>query len=72
MRVGERELAYDRLVIATGSSAEIPPIRGLDEVEFWTNVEATETIEVPPRLAVLGGGPEAASSPSSSPGSARR
>ena len=58
VRAGERELTYDRLVIATGSSPEIPPIRGLDEVEFWTNVEATETTEVPPRLAVLGGGPE--------------
>jgi pyruvate/2-oxoglutarate dehydrogenase complex dihydrolipoamide dehydrogenase (E3) component len=26
-------------------------------VDYWTNVEATETLEVPERLAVLGGGP---------------
>jgi pyruvate/2-oxoglutarate dehydrogenase complex dihydrolipoamide dehydrogenase (E3) component len=57
LQVGEAELLYDRLVIATGSSPVIPPIDGLDRVEYWTNVEATETTEVPERLAVLGGGP---------------
>jgi len=53
--VGEQELEYDRLVIATGSQPAIPPIPGLDE--YWTNVEATETTEVPEVLVVLGGGP---------------
>jgi len=51
------ELPYDRLVIATGSSPAIPPIDGLDSVDYWTNVDATETLEVPGRLVVLGGGP---------------
>ena len=54
---GSVELRYDRLVIATGSRPAIPPIEGLDAVDYWTNVDATETLEVPPRLAVLGGGP---------------
>ena len=44
-------------MIATGSSPVIPPIEGLDSVDYWTNVEATETLEVPARLVVLGGGP---------------
>ena len=57
LRVGETELLYDRLVIATGSSPAIPLLDGLDRVEYWTNVEATETTEVPKRLTVLGGGP---------------
>jgi pyruvate/2-oxoglutarate dehydrogenase complex dihydrolipoamide dehydrogenase (E3) component len=57
VRVGGDELRYDRLVIATGSSPVIPPIQGLDSVDYWTNVEATETLDVPPRLVVLGGGP---------------
>ena len=39
--VGERELDYGRLVIATGSRPSIPPIPGLDDVEYWTNREAT-------------------------------
>jgi pyruvate/2-oxoglutarate dehydrogenase complex dihydrolipoamide dehydrogenase (E3) component len=55
LRVDGRALPYDRLVIATGSSAAIPPaVEGLD---YWTNVEATETLAVPDRLLVLGGGP---------------
>jgi pyruvate/2-oxoglutarate dehydrogenase complex dihydrolipoamide dehydrogenase (E3) component len=57
IRVGDDEIAYDRLVIATGSSPAIPPIDGLDSVDYWTNHDATETLEIPERLAVLGGGP---------------
>ncbi len=57
LQVGDVELRYDRLVIATGSSPAVPPIDGLDQVDYWTNVQATETLEVPDRLAVLGGGP---------------
>ncbi len=57
LRVGELELRYDRLVISTGSSPVVPPIKGLDQIDYWTNIEATETLEVPERLLVLGGGP---------------
>jgi pyruvate/2-oxoglutarate dehydrogenase complex dihydrolipoamide dehydrogenase (E3) component len=57
VRVDGVELPYDKLVLATGSSAVIPPIPGLDSVDYWTNVEATETTEVPRSLLVLGGGP---------------
>src|SRR4051794_4792818 len=54
--VDDEALQFDRLVIATGSSPAIPPLEGLDSVDYWTNVEATETLEVPDRLLVLGGG----------------
>jgi pyruvate/2-oxoglutarate dehydrogenase complex dihydrolipoamide dehydrogenase (E3) component len=57
LSVDDEALQYDRLVIATGSSPAIPPIEGIDSVDYWTNVEATETLEVPARLLVLGGGP---------------
>jgi pyruvate/2-oxoglutarate dehydrogenase complex dihydrolipoamide dehydrogenase (E3) component len=57
LEIDGEELHYDRLVLATGSSAAIPPIEGLDAVEYWTNIEATQTLEVPERLLVLGGGP---------------
>jgi pyruvate/2-oxoglutarate dehydrogenase complex dihydrolipoamide dehydrogenase (E3) component len=55
--VGEREVEYGRLVIATGSRHLIPPIPGLDGVEYWTNREATSRREVPPSMIVLGAGP---------------
>jgi len=57
LTVDGREVAYDSLVIATGSSPAIPPIDGLADVEYWTNIDATTTLEAPRRLAVLGGGP---------------
>ena len=55
--VGGTEIPYDRLVVATGSSPALPPVEGLDGVEYWTNQDATRTHEVPGSLAVLGGGP---------------
>jgi len=57
VEVDGQELPYDRLVVATGSSPFVPPVSGLDGVEFWTNRDATRTHEIPRSLAVLGGGP---------------
>jgi pyruvate/2-oxoglutarate dehydrogenase complex dihydrolipoamide dehydrogenase (E3) component len=56
VEVDGQELAYDRLVLATGSRPMIPPIDGLDSVEYWTNREATRTHKIPASLVVMGGG----------------
>jgi dihydrolipoamide dehydrogenase len=45
------------VVVATGTSAAIPPIPGLAEAGPWTNRDATAAKQVPARLIVLGGGP---------------
>ncbi len=55
--VGDRELEYDALVVATGSTPTVPPIEGLADVPYWTNREAVWAGEVPESLVVLGGGP---------------
>jgi pyruvate/2-oxoglutarate dehydrogenase complex dihydrolipoamide dehydrogenase (E3) component len=55
--VGERDLPYEKLVVATGSVPAIPPIPGLEEVGYWTNRDATRTHEVPEGIAVIGAGP---------------
>jgi dihydrolipoamide dehydrogenase len=57
VEVDGEELEYDRLVVATGSRPAIPPVAGLEDVEYWTNIEATSTHEVPESIAVMGGGP---------------
>jgi pyruvate/2-oxoglutarate dehydrogenase complex dihydrolipoamide dehydrogenase (E3) component len=54
--VDGREIEYDRLVVATGSSPVSPPVDGLDGVEAWTTREATSAHDVPASLIVLGGG----------------
>jgi pyruvate/2-oxoglutarate dehydrogenase complex dihydrolipoamide dehydrogenase (E3) component len=57
VRVGDDVLVARRAVaIATGSTAAIPPIDGLDFVDYWTNREATSARSVPESLVVLGGG----------------
>ena len=55
--VGEREIEYANLVIATGSSPAVPSIDGLEDVDYWTNREAVWTDRIPKSLVVLGGGP---------------
>ncbi len=55
--VGDRAVEYGRLVIATGSRPLIPPIPGLDDVEYWTNREATRKRQIPSSMIVLGAGP---------------
>ncbi|MDX6474457.1 MAG: hypothetical protein QOK22_3273 [Gaiellaceae bacterium] len=55
--VDGQELEYDRLVVATGSSPSVPPVEGLDTIEYWTNQEATRAHEIPETLVVMGGGP---------------
>lgn len=55
--VGRAELRARRaVVIANGSTAVIPPIPGLQGIEFWTNRQAAIPKELPASLAILGGG----------------
>jgi pyruvate/2-oxoglutarate dehydrogenase complex dihydrolipoamide dehydrogenase (E3) component len=55
--VGSEQLAARRaVVIANGSTAVIPPIPGLDAIDFWTNRQAAIPKELPATLAILGGG----------------
>jgi mercuric reductase len=56
VRVGDRVLAADRVLIATGSRTAVPPIEGLDEVGWIDHVSALELIELPESLLVVGGG----------------
>jgi pyruvate/2-oxoglutarate dehydrogenase complex dihydrolipoamide dehydrogenase (E3) component len=53
---GEQLVARKAVVIANGGTAAIPPIEGLDRVDYWTNRQAAVPRELPSRLVVLGGG----------------
>jgi pyruvate/2-oxoglutarate dehydrogenase complex dihydrolipoamide dehydrogenase (E3) component len=48
--------ARHAVVLATGTTASVPPIPGLREAHPWTSREVTNAENVPPRLVVLGGG----------------
>jgi pyruvate/2-oxoglutarate dehydrogenase complex dihydrolipoamide dehydrogenase (E3) component len=53
---GDQLVARRAVVVANGGTAAIPPIPGLDTVDYWTNRQATLPRELPVSLAVLGGG----------------
>ncbi|MGW0481698.1 dihydrolipoyl dehydrogenase family protein [Nonomuraea sp. NPDC003214] len=54
---GERVLtARHAVVLATGTTASVPPVPGLREAKPWTSHEVTAATSVPERLVVIGGG----------------
>ena len=56
VEVGGDRLRGDRIVVATGARAHVPPIPGLVEAGFATNVEAVAFDALPRSLAILGAG----------------
>jgi pyruvate/2-oxoglutarate dehydrogenase complex dihydrolipoamide dehydrogenase (E3) component len=46
-----------RFVLATGSTAAVPPIPGLDKTPYLTNETVFDLTELPEHLIVIGGGP---------------
>jgi pyruvate/2-oxoglutarate dehydrogenase complex dihydrolipoamide dehydrogenase (E3) component len=57
VRAGDDTLVARRaVVVATGTTALMPPIDGLREAKPWSNREATTAKRVPERLVILGGG----------------
>jgi len=54
---GNQEIQAKYIIIATGSSPRIPPIPGLNHVNYYTNETIFDLTEQPTRLLVIGGGP---------------
>ena len=50
----DREVSFDRCLIATGASPAIPPVAGLEDAPYWTSTEALVSPAIPQRLAVIG------------------
>ncbi len=56
IEVGDLRLAAARAIIATGASAQIPPIPGLADVAFLDSTAALALPALPRSLLVIGGG----------------
>ena len=57
VEVDGQTLTTRNIVIATGGSPFVPPIEGLDKVNYLTSHNLWDLKTLPPRLIVLGGGP---------------
>ncbi|MFC2359140.1 dihydrolipoyl dehydrogenase [Porphyromonas endodontalis] len=56
VKVGEETYTAPRLLLASGSETFVPPIPGLNTVDYWTSREALESKELPKSIAIIGGG----------------
>ncbi len=57
VRVGDDELTGDRILIATGGRTAVPPIPGIEMIDWIDHISALELTEVPESLLIVGGGP---------------
>ncbi len=57
VEAGGERIRARRFVVATGSTAAVPPVPGLAEMPFLTNETVFGLTERPEHLIVLGGGP---------------
>src|SRR5205823_398862 len=56
LSISGKTVTAERIIIASGAKNVVPPIEGLHDVGFISNVEAVSLSSLPHRLAVVGGG----------------
>ena len=57
VEVNGQKIATRSIVIAAGAEPLVPPIPGIENVDYWTSNNIWDIRELPKRLVVLGGGP---------------
>jgi pyruvate/2-oxoglutarate dehydrogenase complex dihydrolipoamide dehydrogenase (E3) component/uncharacterized membrane protein YdjX (TVP38/TMEM64 family) len=57
VEVDGRRLSSRAIIVATGARPLVPPLEGLEEVDYLTSETVWDLSSLPPRLVVLGGGP---------------
>lgn len=56
IRCGEEVFECSHLLLCTGSETFVPPIKGVDQIVYWTHREALDAKELPASLIIVGGG----------------
>ena len=56
IEVGGNIYSASKFIIATGSSTFEPPIKGIDEVDYLTNMKALNLKKLPKSMIIIGGG----------------
>ena len=57
LEVNGETITADKVIIATGSTARVPDIKGIKEAGYITHIEAMKLNKLPERLIVIGAGP---------------
>lgn len=53
---GEEMIQAEKVIIATGSTPAIPPIPGLDSVQYHTSDSIFDMVDIPKSIIIIGGG----------------
>ena len=56
LSIDGRSITAERILITTGCETVVPPIEGLRETGYITNVQAVSLPNLPRRMAIIGGG----------------
>ena len=56
LRVGNKAIKGDKIIIAAGTRPSMPPIEGLDKADYMTSDEALRLTKQPKSLTIIGGG----------------
>ena len=57
IKVGNEKFKGEYFLIATGASTFVPPIKGIDKIDFITNVNIFNLKKKPKSVIIIGGGP---------------
>ncbi len=57
IQLNDQTITAKNIILASGASPFVPPIKGIDQVDYLTSNTLWEIRELPNRLIVLGGGP---------------
>lgn len=54
---GTMKITAKNIIIATGAKPQVPPIKGLKNINYYTSDNIWEMVKLPRKLLILGGGP---------------
>lgn len=57
VKIGQKTLTAKNIIVATGAEPFVPPIKGIEDIQYLTSDSLWQIREQPKRLLVLGGGP---------------
>ena len=56
IQVGHQQISGDKIVVSTGGQPLLPPLEGLDKVDYLTSTSALQLKKLPAELVIIGGG----------------
>lgn len=56
VKAGKREISARKIIICTGAKTFVPPIKGIDKVEYMISDDAVKLRKLPKSIVIIGGG----------------